>query len=185
MELKLIIMPYTDKDKKNEYNKTYRQNPENKEKIKETQKEYCENNKEKIKEDKKKYNQTESGKKSYRINNWKQMKIICADWNALYERYLNTDKCERCDVELIEGTGRTNHKHLDHNHETGEVRNILCGYCNSSILANVRVYISKNPCYFCECGCELNLKQKKRIDDHKKSNRHIELMKINNNIIKI
>jgi hypothetical protein len=180
MKLKLIIMPYKDKEKEREYQKAYRQNPENKEKIKESKKKYANKpeKKEKKKEYLKEYQQTESYKKSYRIYAWKQMKIICADWNALYERYLNTDKCERCDVELIEGTGRTNHKHLDHNHETGEVRNILCGYCNSNVLSHIRVYISKNPCYFCECGCQLSLKQKKDIDEHKKSNRHIELMKI-------
>ena len=72
-----------------------------KQRIIDYKKEYYKNNKEKIKERKKEYNNTEQGKKSHCIGNWKTIGVI---------------------------TG--NNKHLDHNHKTGEFRNILCNSCN-------------------------------------------------------
>ena len=101
-------MPFT-----KEQMKEYRQ--ANKEKIKEQQKEYREANKEKYKEYQKKY---------YRISTWKSRGVISSDFNALYEKYINTNECELC------GTCLTKKKHLDHCHITGEFKNIICGVCN-------------------------------------------------------
>ena len=102
-------MPYNDKEKRKEY-----------------MKEYMKNYKEKFKE----YKQTEAGKKSGRITNWKKRGVIHDDFNSLYEYYINCKFCEHCNVELVEGSFGNNKKVLDHDHETGLFRNILCHICN-------------------------------------------------------
>jgi len=104
--------------------KEYREN--NKDKIKEKKKEYRENNKEKIKE----YDKTDAGIKSHRISKWKYIGVKSDDYNKLYEMYINTTNCEECNIELIEGRYGNNKKCLDHDHTTGEFRNVLCQTCN-------------------------------------------------------
>ena len=112
-----------------EYQKQYRE--KNKEKQKEYDKEYREKNKEKIKEKKKEYDQTEQGKKSSRIRNWKQIGVKSDDFNSLYDLYISVWNCEECNVELVEGRCGSNCKCLDHDHITGEFRNVLCNSCNT------------------------------------------------------
>jgi len=141
-------MPYKDKEKNKESKKKYYQ--ENKETIKEyrkehkqQQKEWREENKEHIKEYRKEhkqqqkewskeYNQTDKGKKIRRIGNWKHRGLICEDYDKLYEYYINTNECDNCGIELIEGLCGANHKCMDHSHKTGLFRNILCNTCNTT-----------------------------------------------------
>ena len=121
-----------------EYMKEYRL--KNKEKIKE----YKLKNKERIKEYNKEYQLKNKEKRNeymreYRKNNpeclkyhtlydWKKRGVISDDFDKLYEYYLSIDECENCGIELDSGTGTK--KCLDHCHNTGEFRNILCMTCN-------------------------------------------------------
>ena len=120
-------MPWT-KEEKKEYMKKYYQ--ENKEKNKEKKKEYRKKNKENKREYQKEYKKSENGIKSHVISNWKKRGVINDDFNSLYEYYLNCKNCEECNVELITGNKGSNKKCLDHDHKTGEFRNVLCNRCN-------------------------------------------------------
>ena len=136
------------KEERAAYDKVYREN--HKEMLKAKRKVYSENHKERIaagqkayreknKEEKaaydKAYRQSSEGKKSRRINNWKQRGIISDDWNSLYERYLGCKNCEECNVELTEGRYNTSTTRcLDHDHSITDrenVRNVLCNACNT------------------------------------------------------
>ena len=122
-------MPYKDKEKQKEYmkekNRKYYQ--ANKEKVSEFMKQYYQANSEKIKEQKKQYYNTPNGRKNYIINGWKQIGVINDDFDLLYEKYVNTNNCDVCKNEF----NGTRNRQLDHDHETGLFRQILCQSCNA------------------------------------------------------
>jgi len=110
-------MPYKDPQQLKEYQKEYRE--KNKEKIKE----YKERNREEIL----KKNKTDPRYiKSMRISNWKARGVI-GDLDKLYEYYLSIPNCEACDV-IFEDTF---YRCLDHDHETGLFRKVVCRSCNN------------------------------------------------------
>jgi len=115
-----------------EYRKEHKQQQkewreENKEHIKEYRKEHKQQQKEWSKE----YIKTDKGKKVRRISKWKQSGLICENYDKIYEIYVNTNECDNCGIELVEGNYGSNKKCLDHNHRTGLFRNILCTTCNT------------------------------------------------------
>jgi hypothetical protein len=102
-----------------------------KEERKQYMKEYRQKNKDKINQRRKEYVQTPQGIKSKRITNWKQYGVICEDFDVLYQKYIDTTNCENCDILLTYDKRTTcTTKCMDHCHETGEFRNILCNLCN-------------------------------------------------------
>lgn len=66
--------------------------------------------------------------KYYCRKNWKKrgMKIDPDDFDYVYNEYIHATKCELCNKKFTKSIDR----HLDHNHETGDVRNIVCNKCN-------------------------------------------------------
>ena len=93
--------------------------------------EYYIKNKEKITE----YRKTPAGIKSSKIRDWRRMGVIETEqytFDELYETYLCHTNCEECNVELTTGRFVTKTtKCLDHDHETGKFRDILCSPCNT------------------------------------------------------
>jgi len=101
-------MPFKDPEKKKENDRIYYQN--NKEKFKQ------------YKKDNPKY------VKNHTLYDWKKRGLICEDYDKLYDYYLSVEECENCGIELNSGTGTK--KCMDHCHNTGLFRNILCNTCN-------------------------------------------------------
>ena len=60
--------------------------------------------------------------------------LICTDeeFEVIYDRYIHCSKCELCD----EVFKTSLHRRLDHCHQTGKFRNIVCPKCNGRKIDN-------------------------------------------------
>ncbi len=120
-------MPHKDPEKRKEYHKKYRE--KNKGKLKEHKKEYAQSERGKKVQQKstQKYNQTPAGKKSTTLAHWKNSGLIDDNMDEIYDKkYLPATHCEVCRKEFENSYDRC----MDHDHETGLFRQILCRRCN-------------------------------------------------------
>ena len=120
-------MPHKDKEERTKYQREYRQ--KNKEKIaeykREYKREYNQNNKEKLLERNRIYDKTPAGKKSKTMSSWRSAGVINVN-DEMYNNYIATTHCECCSKEFSSSNDRC----LDHDHETGEFRWVICRACN-------------------------------------------------------
>jgi hypothetical protein len=142
----ILVMPWKSKEARNAaYHKKKEEDPEWYKRVQEQRKIYTANTKEAKKEYDKQYREnkkevraaqdkiyrgTEKGQRVRKINIWKFLGIKCDDFDALYDKYINTHQCERCECTITSGKGIIGKRHLDHNHKTGEFRQVVCGDCN-------------------------------------------------------
>ena len=71
------------------------------------------------------YRKTPAGIKIYIIGQWRR-RGLKGDLDAIYEIYLATTECMKCQDPI---SGHT--KHMDHCHETLEYRAVVCQSCNN------------------------------------------------------
>jgi len=117
---------YKTSEAKRTYQKQYRED------NKEYYQTWRDNHKNEKKAWSKNYNKSPEGKKCGIISNWKTRGLICEDYNALYNQYINVANCDNCCITFgTKGDGTGSHKCMDHNHETGAFRNFLCCACNN------------------------------------------------------
>ena len=72
-------------------------------------------------------------RKAVMLKTWRRRGVI-GDLNAIYNTYLNCNACMICKKDF-----NVHRKVLDHDHETGIFRNVLCYSCNNK--DNWRNYI--------------------------------------------
>jgi hypothetical protein len=72
------------------------------------------------------YYENEKLYKQDMIYKWKSRGVIYDDFDELYEIYMNTMNCQNCTKPFITSQNRC----LDHNHDTGMFRKIICQGCN-------------------------------------------------------
>jgi hypothetical protein len=119
----------------------------------------------------KKWGKTPKGLKSRTISGWKSYGLV-GDYEEIYNRYLNTDNCELCGV-LFQGRGNDK-KCMDHNHITGEFRNICCHKCNM----NKQSKQKNNP----NCSVGISFVKKKQLWKYRKMTDGITYQKMNKNL---
>jgi len=103
---------------------------ERKERARIANKKYKDTNKEKIAEQNKKYQK--ENPKSMRISHWKRQGIIDDDYDLLYDVFIKETNCWICGKDFNKDIVM-DRKCLDHDHDItddGNVRYILCHYCN-------------------------------------------------------
>ena len=64
--------------------------------------------------------------KTFTKRNWKIQGLITDKFDEIYNNYINAKYCELCNKQFK----NTRDRQMEHNHETGEFRNIVCRSCN-------------------------------------------------------
>ena len=116
------------RDKRLEYKKEYDSRPENRDKILEYQKEYRSENRDKLSEYMKDYNSKQENKDRKKcLELQRSYGITLDEYNEMSHNQKGC--CAICGKHVLE----TGTLCVDHNHDTGAVRGLLCNNCNKGI----------------------------------------------------
>ena len=64
--------------------------------------------------------------KSVTKNTWKRLGLKMDNFEEIYKRYITSSRCELCSKQYK----KRNERNMEHDHKTGEFRNIVCNRCN-------------------------------------------------------
>tara|TARA_R110002012_G_scaffold249621_2_gene427222 strand:- start:1290 stop:1718 length:429 start_codon:yes stop_codon:yes gene_type:complete len=122
--------------------------------------------------------------------NWKKTNIIFNDnFDEWYARYINSNECEKCNEPYKSLKDRC----MDHDHNTGEPRNILCNSCNiktdritqkTNKLGLQYIYKQKTSSYVCGFCYIFRLKRDNKVVIQKYSKDLEKLIKYRDEFIK-
>lgn len=94
---------------------------------------------------------------------WKQNGIIHDNFDALFEEYIATTSCQHCATPFKS----TRDRHIDHDHDTGQVRLIVCHKCNTN-----DSYINWPDGYDeKQYNAEYRQKNKEKIEEYRQKNK--------------
>ena len=80
-----------------------------------------------------KYNQTPNGIKSICKRKWKYRGVDITDFEEYYPIYRDATQCSQCDIRFNKEVWKEK-KCLDHCHDTGKFRAVVCWNCNVNII---------------------------------------------------
>ena len=72
---------------------------------------------------------------AYSIRNWKKYGLLCREgetYKDIYNHVMSIDKCELCNIEFSKEI--KHQRCMDHDHNTGYFRKVLCRGCNAHYL---------------------------------------------------
>ena len=104
------------------------------------------------------------------IKCWKERGLIYHDYDDLFQVYIKTLNCQHCNKEFKNRQDR----HMDHNHETGLFRKIVCHRCNTCdfyINHPDGIPTNRNDKINCDCGSIISIRN---IARHKRTAKHID-----------
>jgi len=65
--------------------------------------------------------------KNVKKSDWKKRGLIMDNFEEIYDKYIRATHCELCNKQFT----KTIDRQMEHNHQTGEFRNIVCNRCNA------------------------------------------------------
>jgi len=93
------------------------------------------------------YKDKEERKKASRMGRWRYRGVKNVT-DELHDYFMKCVACEVCGKEFKNNLDR----HLDHDHDTGDFRFVLCRWCNHLDNWKKETMINREDKFVCECG---------------------------------